>query len=146
MEAVRNIKKITETLEIDFESYVLDWKEFKDLQLSFLKASVPEAETPTDLAIPAALHFFAAKYNVKYIISGGNLATEGILPKSWHYNAKDLKYFSYIQKTFGGKRLRHFQTFGSKKELYSKLIKGVKIIYFLNYVTMVDGGEVNCLH
>ena len=51
--AVVNIKNITRKLGIDYESYVLDWEEFKDLQLSFLKASVPEAETPTDIAIPA---------------------------------------------------------------------------------------------
>ena len=94
--AVVNIKNITRKLGIDYESYVLDWEEFKDLQLSFLKASVPEAETPTDIAIPAALHSVAAKHGIKYILSGGNLATEGILPKSWHYDVKDLKYFNYI--------------------------------------------------
>jgi tRNA(Ile)-lysidine synthase TilS/MesJ len=94
--AVQNIKSITKKLGIDYESYVLDWEAFREVQLSFLRASVPEAETPTDVAIPAALHYFAAKHNVKYIISGGNLATEGILPKSWHYNAKDFKYFNHM--------------------------------------------------
>ena len=47
-EAVLNIKNVAKKLGIDYESYVLDWDEFKDLQLAFLKASVPEAEqTPT---------------------------------------------------------------------------------------------------
>jgi N-acetyl sugar amidotransferase len=133
-EAVMNIKNIAGKLGIDYESYVLDWEEFKDLQLAFLKASVPEAETPTDIAIPAAFHHYAAKYNVKYIISGGNFATEGILPRSWHYNAKDMKYFNYIQKTFGEKRLKKFPTFGFQKEMYYKLVRGIKIIYLLNYV------------
>ncbi len=36
--AVVNIKNITRKLGIDYESYVLDWEEFKNLQLSFLKA------------------------------------------------------------------------------------------------------------
>jgi N-acetyl sugar amidotransferase len=144
-EAVMNIKNITKKLEIDYESYVLDWEEFKDLQLSFLKASVPEAETPTDIAIQAALHHFAAKYNVKYILSGGNLATEGILPKSWHYNAKDLKYFNHIQKTFGVKRLKKFPTFGYKKEMYYKLIKGVRTIYPLNYVPFTKDNAIRLL-
>ena len=133
-EAVTNIKNITKKLGIDYESYVLDWEEFKDLQAAFLKASVPEAETPTDIAILAALHHFAAKYNIKYIMGGGNLATEGILPKSWHYNAKDLKYFNYIQETFGERRLKKFSTFGYRKEMYFKLIKGIRMIYPLNYV------------
>jgi N-acetyl sugar amidotransferase len=133
-EAVMNIKNITKKLGIDYESYVLDWEEFKDLQLSFLKASIPEAETPTDIAIPGALYYFAAKYNIKHIMGGGNLATEGILPKSWHYNARDLKYFTHIHKTFGGKRLKKFPLFGYKKEMYFKLKKGIRMIYPLNYV------------
>ena len=121
-------------LEIDYESYVLDWEEFKDIQLAFLKASVPEAETPTDIAIPAAMHKIAAKYGVKNIISGGNFATEGILPKHWHYNAKDTKYFSFIHKKFGLKKRKTFPFFGFEQEMYYKLVKGIKIIYLLNYV------------
>lgn len=144
-EAVMNIKTITEKLGLDYESYVLDWEEFKDLQLAFLKASVPEAETPTDIAILAALHHFAAKHKIKYILSGGNLATEGILPKSWHYNAKDLKYFDHIRETFGGKKLKEFPTFGYKKEIYFKLIMGIRTIYPLNYVSFAKKEAVEIL-
>ena len=133
-EAVTNIRNVTNNLSIDYESYVLNWEEFKDLQLAFLKASVPEAETPTDVAIVGALHHFAARHGVKYIISGGNQATEGILPKSWHYNARDLKYFNHITKTFAQKRLGTFPTFSYQKEIYFKLIKGVRTFYLLNYV------------
>lgn len=133
-EAVRNIENIVQKLGIDYECYVLDWEEFKDLQLSFLKASVPEAETPTDIAIPAALHHMASKYRVKYIISGGNFATEGILPRSWHYNAKDTVYLNHIQKTFGTRKLRSFPLFGFGREMYYKLVKRMKIIYVLNYL------------
>lgn len=133
-EAVLNIKNIAKKLNIDYESYVLNWEEFKDLQLSFLKASVPEAETPTDIAILAAIHKMAKKYNVSYVISGGNFATEGILPKHWHYNAKDAKYLNYIQKTFGAKKLKHFPMFGFAQEMYFKLIKKTKIVYLLNYL------------
>ena len=132
--SVQNIKNVTQKLGIDYESYVLDWQEFKDLQLSFLKASVPEAETPTDVAIVATLHQLADKYKIKYILSGGNLATEGILPKSWHYNAKDLTYFNYIQKTFGERPLKTFPTFSYKKEIYYKFVKGIRMMYPLNYV------------
>lgn len=144
-EAVLNIKNITKKLGIDYESYVLDWEEFKDLQLSFLKAAVPEAETPTDMAIPAAMHHFAAKYNIKYILTGGNFATEGILPKSWHYNAKDLKYFNFIQKTFGKKILKKFPTFGYQREMYFKILKGVKMVYPLNYVPFAKDDAVALL-
>lgn len=144
-EAVLNIKNVTKKLNIDYESYVLDWEEFRDLQLAFLKASIPEADTPTDIAIPAAIHHFAAKYNVKYILAGGNLSTEGILPATWHYNAKDMKYFNHIQKTFGQKKLKNFPTFGFKKEMYYKLVKGIKMIYLLNYVNYVKEDVMDLL-
>ena len=135
--AVVNIKNVTRKLGIDYESYVLDWEEFKDLQLSFLKASVPEAETPTDVAIPAALHSVAAKHGIKYILSGGNLATEGILPSSWHYDIRDLKYLNYIHSTFGSRPLKSFPTFGFKKEIYYKIVKGMRMIYPLNFVPFI---------
>jgi len=143
--AVINIKKVTEQLGLDYESYVLDWEEFKDLQLAFLKASVPEAETPTDIAIPAALHRVAAKYNIKYILSGGNLATEGILPRSWHYDVRDMKYFGHIHRTFGSRSLRTFPTFGYKTEIYFKLFRGIRMVYPLNFVPYVKDEAVRLL-
>ncbi|HNW96937.1 MAG TPA: N-acetyl sugar amidotransferase [Bacteroidales bacterium] len=132
--AVYNIEKTLKKLDIDLNTIVVDWEEFRDLQLAFLKASVPEAETPTDIAILAALHEVADKNKIKYIFSGGNFATEGILPKSWHYNAKDIKYIKAIQKRFGTVKLKKIPTFGFQKEMYYKIIKGIKIIYPLNYV------------
>lgn len=132
--SVKNIKNLARILEFDYESYVLDWEEFREIQLAFLKASIPEMETPTDIAIPGALHQVAAKYGVKYILSGGNFATEGILPKTWHYNAKDMTYFSHILRTFGRKKMHKFPRFGWKEELYYKLVHGIKISYILNYV------------
>lgn len=133
-EAVLNIKNIAKKLDIDYETEVLNWNEFKDIQLAFLKAGVPEAETPTDMAIPAVFHKMATKYGVKYIISGGNMATEGILPKHWHYNAKDMTYFKAIISKFGTQKVRKFPTFGFQKEMYYKIARGIKIIYLLNYI------------
>ena len=133
-EAVQNIKNIAQILGIDYESYVLNWEEFKDIQLAFLKASIPEADTPTDIAILSSLHKVAKKYGVKYIISGGNFATEGILPKHWHYNAKDLTYFNFIQKNYGKLKLKSFPTFGFTSEMYYKLVRKIKMVYLLNFV------------
>ena len=132
--AVSNIEKTLKKINYDLYTYVLDWTEFKDLQLSFLKASVPEAETPTDIAIPAVLHLVAAKHHIKFILSGGNYATEGILPKSWHYDAKDVKYLKAIQQKFGTKKLKTFPTFGFEKEFYYKYFKGIRMCYPLNYI------------
>ncbi len=133
-EATHNVTSIVEKLNIDLVTVKLNWEDFKAVQLAFLKASVPEAETPTDIAIPAVLHREAANRGIKYIISGGNMATEGILPKFWQYNAKDERYFNAILQRFSNKKNIDFPTFGYKKEMYFKLVKKMKIIYLLNYI------------
>jgi N-acetyl sugar amidotransferase len=143
--AVKNIKSVTTKLEIDYQSYVLDWDEFRDLQLSFLRASVVEIETPTDMAIPATLHRAAAENRVKFIISAGNYATEGILPKAWHYNAKDLRYLNAIHARFGTRGLKTFPTFGYWSEAYFKLMRGIRFVYVLNYVSYSKTAAVNFL-
>ena len=133
-EAISNIKNVCNNLNIDYFSYVIDWDEFSDIQLSILKSSIVEVEIPTDIAVLGALHKIASKYKIKYIISGGNYATEGILPKKWFYDPKDFKLLSSIQKKFGNKKIKYFPYFDYKKEFYYKIIKGIKIVYILNYV------------
>jgi N-acetyl sugar amidotransferase len=133
--AVRNIRKISSGLDFDFETVVLDWKEFKEIQLAFLRSSLVDLEMPTDLAIPAALHQTAAKYGVKYIFSGGNYVSEGILPLRWGYHVmKDMKLYNHIVKTFGTKKTKKTPVFGIRQETYYKLVKGIKTVYLLNYV------------
>jgi N-acetyl sugar amidotransferase len=145
IEANQNIRNIASKLNIDYECVVLDWQEFKQIQAAFLRASIPEADTPTDIAILAILHKMASKHGVKYILSGGNFATEGILPKHWHYNAKDLRYFKHICSNFGPVKLRSFPTFGFVKEAYYKIFKGIKMIYFLNYLSFDKTESISLL-
>jgi len=45
--AVGNIKRILDPLRIDLSTKVLNWKEFRELQLAFLRASTPDSEIPT---------------------------------------------------------------------------------------------------
>src|SRR5436190_9621310 len=132
--AARNIKNVARTLGVDYQSVVLDWEEFRDVQLAFLRASVPEIETPTDIAIPAALHRVAAENGVKFILSGGNYVTEGILPRAWHYDAKDVRFLKAVHRQFGSGKLRDFPTFGFVKESYYKFLKGIRFVYILNLV------------
>ena len=71
--AVQNIQTVSEKLELDLETVVLDWSEFREIQLAFLRSSIVDIEIPSDLAIPATLHQIAEKYEVKTILSGGKL-------------------------------------------------------------------------
>ena len=40
-EAVNNIEKLIEHLDLDLYTYVVDWEEMRDLQLAFFKSGVP---------------------------------------------------------------------------------------------------------
>ena len=132
--SVDNIRALCNGLGLDYVSRVLPWEDFKEIQVSHLRASVPEMESPTDIALLEELHKVAAEYGVSYIISGGNYITEGILPKSWHYNAKDKKFAKAIHAKFGRRSVKYFPSFDFLKEAYYKFWKGIKMVYLLNYL------------
>jgi len=132
--AVTNIKKTLDKLGIDLYTYVIDWEEFRDLQLSFLKASTPDSEIPTDHAILAVLYQVAVRENVQMIISGHNTATEGGGVASWSQGHADWGYIKNLQNTFGQKQLRTFPHYGPLVFGYYALIKRLKWIQLLDYI------------
>lgn len=132
--AVNNVIKILKQLNIDLYTYVIDWEEFKDLQLSFLKASVPDLEIPSDHAIQSILYICAKKYNIKYIINGCNTTSEFILPRYWSYGHWDWKYIKNIQKQYGNKKLRTFPHYNLADMFFYKNIYKIKNITLLDYI------------
>jgi len=130
--AVQNIKNATEILGVDLHTHVADWEEFKDLQRSFLFASVPDAEVPTDWVIFSVLFKEAKENNVKYIIHGHSFRTEGTSPLAWTY--MDGRYIHDIQKIFGTIKLKSFPNMNLLKYLYYSFIKRIKQIRFLYYL------------
>jgi len=110
--AVSNIEKTLNILGIDLMTYVIDWEEFKDLQLSFLKASIPGMEIPTDHAITATLFRTARKYSIKYIILGANLSSELIMAPRWSEveGQRDWKLIIIFKSNLVQKNLNLFLT------------------------------------
>lgn len=131
--ADENVKKLIEKLKVPFEKIIIDLEKFKELQKAFLQSGVPNIEIPTDHILMAITYQMATKYGVKYIVSGGNHATEGIMPESWSYWSGDLKQIKYIAKKFGNMDLKGLPTCGLLKWNYYKWIKGIKIINLLDY-------------
>jgi N-acetyl sugar amidotransferase len=133
--SVMNIKNICHLLSIDLYTEVLDWIKFRDLQLSFFKASTPDLEIPSDHAIFATLYKMANQYGVKYILSGSNLATESILPILWSYGHYDWRYIKNVNSRFGSKEnIKRFPHFSITKFFYYKFIKKIQWISTLDYV------------
>jgi len=110
--AVANIKKIVDKCGFDLETYVIDWPEFRDLQRSFIKASVVDIEMLTDQAICAAMFHFAGKYKIKYILSGSNYATEHGMPSAWVWHKLDVGNIKDIHRRFGELKLKTFPFMG----------------------------------
>lgn len=132
--AVANIEKTLRALEIDLYTHVIDWEEFKDLQLAFLRASTPDAEIPTDHAILALLYDVAARYGVRHVILGTNVMTEATMPRKWGYGYYDLRYIGAIHRRFGSRKLRTYPKLGLARLAYYYLIKRIRTISILNYI------------
>lgn len=135
-EAVNNIEKLVDGLNLDLFTEVVNWPEMRDLQLAFFKAGVPHLDTPQDHAFFAGLYNFAAKNKVKYILTGANYSTECVRePLEWHYHASDLAQLKDIHRRFGSRPLKSFPLAGILKfKLFYRFIKGVRVVKPLNYI------------
>jgi N-acetyl sugar amidotransferase len=143
--AVDNIKKTLDKLGVDLYTYVLDWDEFRDLQLAFLKASVPNSEIPTDHAIVALNFKVAMEQQIKYIVNGSNVATEAFVPTAWAYDARDLRHLKAVHKRFGTIPLRSFPMLGIVGSLSAVFIKGIRWLSILNYVNYKKSEAIKLL-
>ncbi len=120
--SIKNVENIVKKLGIDLYTKILDWEEFRDLQLAFLKASTPDSEIPTDHAIFATVREVAKKKDIKHIISGQNFLTERIMAHAWSQGHYDLRYIRAIYKKFTGKNLKNFPVLSKfKNYLYSNI-------------------------
>lgn len=135
-QAVNNIEKLVDGLNLDLHTEVINWQEMKDLQLAFFKAQVPHIDTPQDHAFFAGLYNFAAKNSINYILTGANYSTECVRePLEWHYHASDLRQLKDIHEKFGKRPLKSFplaDIFTYK--LYYRFVKGVKVVKPLNFI------------
>lgn len=132
--AVHNIEKTLKVLGIDLVTHVLDWEEFRDLQRSFLKASVPDAEIPTDHAIAAVLYSTALERGIPYVISGSNVATEGIMPAGWTYGVWDWRYIHAVHDRFGSVPLRTYPHYSLARILWYGRRGKLRTVRLLDYI------------
>ena len=132
--AVMNIENIITKLGFDLFTYVIDWNEFKDIQIAYLKASVVDIEAITDHAILATLYRLAGEKKIKYILSGTNVQTENTLPKSWIFNKHDHINIQSIHKAYGTLPLKTFPFSNAKVKRYYQQVMGVRSVSVINYV------------
>jgi N-acetyl sugar amidotransferase len=132
--AVKNIERTLHKLAIDLHTEVLDWREFRDLQLSFLKASTPDMDIPADHAIAAVLWKQASRHGIKHIISGMNFATESTFVEGWAYGHWDWRYIKGLHERFGSVPLKTFPHYSIAGLAYYNFVRGIRSVSILNYV------------
>jgi N-acetyl sugar amidotransferase len=133
--ALENIEKIVRGLDLELHTDIINWNEMKDLQLAFFKSQVAYQDLPQDHVIFAGLYNYAIKHQIKYVLTGGNIATEAIRePIEWVYQ-NDLTHIRDIHKNFGEKPIRDLPMTGMfKYKLYYRFVKGMKVLRPLDMI------------
>ncbi len=145
--AVNNIQMLVDGLGLDLYTEVINWEEMKDFQLAFFKSGVPHLDVPQDHAFVATLYHFANKHNIKYILNGGNYATECVRnPKEWLYYGTDMAQIRDIQSKFCTRPLNTYP-FSSIlfHKVYLRYIKGVQVVKPLNYLPYTKENAIKVL-
>lgn len=145
--AVNNIQVIVDKLGLDLFTEVINWEEMKDFQLAFFKAGVPHLDIPQDHAFVATLYKFAEKYNIKYILNGGNISTECVRnPLEWIYYGTDMAQIRDIHEKFGTRKLDSYPLSPIlKHKFYLRYIKGIQVVKPLNYMPYIKKDAVKIL-
>ena len=132
--ADENVLRMVEKLKVSFYRYRIDLKKFSELQAAFIRAGQKNIEIPTDHVLMAATYELADRYGIKWILSGGNVATESIMPRSWGYQPRDLKHIDGVYEWIHGKKLTGLPTCGLLRWNWYKWIKQIKTLYLLDYL------------
>jgi N-acetyl sugar amidotransferase len=132
--ANQNINNILDKSGYDLYTHVIDWEEFRDLQLSFLKASVVDLELTSDHAIFSVISKLAHQFRIKYVLNGFNISTEGILPPAWRWYKYDWLNIESIHRKFGNIPLKTFPHQSFWKGLYYSRVLQMETIQPLNFL------------
>jgi N-acetyl sugar amidotransferase len=130
--SVSNIKKVTSALNIDLETYVINYEEVKDLLRTYMKASLPWIDNPSDQAIAASLYKTAKREGIKNILTGTDFRSEGKQPTEWTYS--DYKQLKYLHKQFGIHKIKTFPLMSLKDMVFNRYLRGIKKVLPYNYI------------
>lgn len=132
--AVQNIKRVTQALDIDLETYVIDYEEVKAVLRAYMKAGLPWIDGPTDNAISAILFKIAKRENINFIFNGSDFRSEGKQPSEWTYS--DSKQLLYFINKFENLKLKSYPYQSLFELINSTFIRSIKVyrpFYYVSY-------------
>ena len=145
--AVHNINVLVDKLGLDLYTEVINWQEMRDFQLAMFKSGVPHLDIPQDHAFISVLYKFARRHNIKYILNGGNIASESVeLPLEFFYWGTDLVQIRDILSKFGSVEMKSYP-FSSiwYHKCYLNYIRGIKVFKPLNSMPFVQADAIRTL-
>jgi N-acetyl sugar amidotransferase len=146
-EAVNNIERIVDRLNLDLFTEVIDWEEMRDLQLAYFRAGVPHIDTPQDHAFFATMYDFAEKHGIRHILTGANYSTECVRnPIEWMYYQSDSVQLRDIHARFGTMPLVKFPvTSILRYKVYLRYLKRIEVVAPLNYMPYIKADAMKLL-
>jgi N-acetyl sugar amidotransferase len=130
--AVNNINNLISASGVDLHTHVIDWPEYRALMQSFFDADVIDVELLYDNAMTAVNYNYAKKYGIKYILSGSNLATEGVdMPKGWSWIKTDARNIRSIAKIKNVK-IKSFPIISTLVFAFNRVISGISWVSILD--------------
>lgn len=110
IEAVENIYRLVDKLELDLETIIIKWESMRELQLAYLQSGVVNQDVPQDHAFFASLYRTAVKMRIRDVFLGSNLSSESIMPQSWGQAAMDGKNLKDVYESQHHRKLQNFPT------------------------------------
>jgi len=132
--ADENVLNLVEKLRVPLFRYVIDIEKYRKLQASFMNGGIRNLEAITDHILFATTYEMANKNGIKWILSGGNVNTESIMPASWGEDPRDLKWVKAVYKANTKKELYGLPTISLFQEQYYRLVKQKKFLRLLDYL------------
>ena len=144
--AQNNIENLVKVLGVDLYTHVINWNEYKAFMNAFFDADVIDVELLYDNAMLAVNYMLAHKYNLKYILSGTNIATEGMkMPIGWNWFKYDRANIKFIGRNFRNVKPKSLPLLGTFKYVYFRFFKGILWVPFLNYFDYKKEEALNVL-
>jgi hypothetical protein len=145
-ESVLNVKSLSEKLNIELRTIVIDWSEMREIQLAFLRSGTLNQDIPQDHSFFVSLYKLAIELNIPTILSGVNFATESVEPTSWGHSYIDgTNLKSIVRKSGYRKRIKKYPIWTYRQ--YQKQTKNLSFQVFepLNFGSYDPRLEISSL-
>lgn len=142
-EALTNIEHLSENCGFHHIVVTPTWETIRRLQLAFFRSGVVNQDIPQDHAFFTGLYRTANKYRVRHVLSGSNIATEGVQSTSWGEDAMDSWFIRDIARRDGMYRFPGYPLIGfAEYNLINPKVRRMRVLAPLNLMPYSRRGAI----